>query len=255
MALQESLEHSRDRAHQIGLAGLEHLIPDETVNRAIAIAQAMTDPCQRSHALATLVLCTSGAAQASLLADALHAGCASHRHLDRTFCFIEQRLAEVAEHVPPSGRVPLDDEFVAEIRATEHEPNDPADDDPDHRARQLACLRAYLSDGAESRRPEPTRVPDPPSPSDWTHWRRALDAAVTDRTTVRNVAVEACLAVAEAPDSVDPTATQLARHLMAVDRWWPGARRTRPTGGLEDFVAGMFSDPSSERERWMSEDN
>lgn len=68
--------------------------------------------------------------------------------------------------------------------------------------------------------------------------------------------MDACLAVAEQSGPTDPTATHLAPHLMAINRWWPGATRSRPTNGMADMIIRALDglDSGADRERWMSED-
>lgn len=253
MALQAALDSGRRGRDPLGLAGLAHRVPRSSVDRAVPIARAIEDSCQRAHALATLVLCTSGSLQTTLLVEALHAACAEHHHPDGTFCLIEKRLAEVVTRVPSTKRLPLADEFVAGLRAEEDREPDP--NDPDRRARQLSCLASYEA----KRRAVPTTVAASPAPlpHDWAHWRSAFaDVAATSRNALRSAAVDACLAMAEPSSAVDPTATRLARHLMAVNRWWPGSTRTRPTAHpVREMVAHVIDmNTGSERERWMSED-
>ncbi|GAB2993704.1 hypothetical protein [Saccharothrix stipae] len=99
MALQSSLDSRRPGEDRMGLADVLHLVPRTAVDRAIPIARAMEGMCERSHALATLVLCAPESSRAALLLDALRAACADHFHLDGlnglngVFCRIDERLA------------------------------------------------------------------------------------------------------------------------------------------------------------------
>ncbi|WP_461123108.1 hypothetical protein [Saccharothrix stipae] len=141
----------------------------------------------------------------------------------------------------------MDDEFIAGLRATRTEDLEEAD--PDRRTRRLRCLRIYQSEHTA-----PVAEPPEPPRQDWAHWRRALaEAASINRNTLRSTAVDACLAVTEQAGTTDPTATLLARHLMTIHRWWPGADQARHTDRSSEMIARAVVDINNgaNRERWM----
>ncbi|HZN70102.1 MAG TPA: NB-ARC domain-containing protein [Micromonosporaceae bacterium] len=256
VALQQRLDNHGGICDLPTLANLARDLPPTTVDRAVAIAHAITDPCDRSHAFASLVMCTSGTEAASMLSNAALAACTQHHHPDGTRCHIESALGKVAARVPMPDRPPLDvdtDIGSSTDAAAEH------GSDWDRRQRQATCLAIYHND----HRPEPPRPQASDDGEGCGRWRRyvrpALAAAVRQgRPAVLSAAVDACLA--EKADD-DRMVIRLLDDLLAVQRWWPGG--SGQNGENRSFVNSSGQSlqemlfewlrPEHLRERWLSE--